>query len=124
MRDFSKRLRQLRPMWSHRRRQHKLKSQEKEDKVRQLAIDRAELKDKLSKLQGLATNLVSGRSKYSENEIIINNKLTEESVDIEEKKKILELLSEIDTESNQIIARCEISEPWFWENSQAKVMTV
>ena len=111
-------------MYQHQRMQQKLKIQEKEDEVRQLAKDRTELQDKLTKLQGLVTNLVSGNSKEPEKEIIIENKLTEESVDIEEKKKILELLSEIDTESNQIIARCEISEPWFWENSQAKVMTV
>ena len=44
---------------------------------------------------------------------------------IEEKKKILDLLTEIGTESTQIIARCEpVGEPWFWENSQGKVITV
>ena len=110
-------------MYQHQRMKKKMKIQEKEDEVRQLAKDRTELQDKPTKLQGLVTNLVSSNSKDPDNEIIIENKLTEESFDIEE-KKILELLPEIDTESNQIIARCEISEPWFWENSQAKVMTV
>ena len=99
-------------MYQHQRMKKKMKIQEKEDEVRQLAKDRTELQDKPTKLQGLVTNLVSSNSKDPDNEIIIENKLTEESFDIEE-KKILELLSEIDTESNQIIARCEISELGF-----------
>ena len=100
-------------MYQHQRMKKKMKIQEKEDEVRQLAKDRTELQDKLTKLQGSVKNLVSGNSKDPDYEIIIEKKLTEESVDIEEKKKILELVSEIDTESNQIIARCEISELGF-----------
>jgi len=110
-------------MYQHQRMQQKLKIQEKEEEVCQLAKDRAELQEKLMKLQGMVTNLLS------ENINTVHDKLIEdhdngESHDIEEKKKILELLTEIGTESTHIIARCEVSEPWFWENSQAKVVTV
>eukprot|EP00092_Neocalanus_flemingeri_P031018 GFUD01033693.1.p1 GENE.GFUD01033693.1~~GFUD01033693.1.p1 ORF type:complete len:866 (-),score=253.22 GFUD01033693.1:551-2803(-) len=109
-------------MYQHQRIQQKLKIQEKEEEVRKLAKDREELQDKLMKLQGLVTNLVDNSKIVREKVSIEHN--TEKSVDMEEKMKILELLTEIGTESGDIIARCEISEPWFWENSQTKVMTV
>jgi predicted transcriptional regulator len=51
-----------------------MKIQEKEDEVRQLAKDRTELQDKLTKLQGLVKNLVSGNSKDPDYEIIIEKK--------------------------------------------------
>ena len=111
-------------MYQHQRMQQKLKIQEKEDEVRQLAKDRSELQEKLNKLQGLVTNLVAGDSKDPVTEPVIEANTSESHLETEEKKKILDLLSEIDTDSNQIIARCEVTQPWFWENSQAKVMTV
>ena len=40
------------------------------------------------------------------------------------KEKILELINEIGTGSNQMMTRCENFEPWFWENSPSKVVTI
>ena len=61
-------------MYQHQRMKKKMKIQEKEDEVRQLAKDRTELQDKPTKLQGLVTNLVSGNSKDPDYEIIIEKK--------------------------------------------------
>jgi len=111
-------------MYQHQRMQQKIKIQEKEEEVRQLAKDRADLQEKLQKLQGLVTNLVSNNSDDNKDNDVTNDGDIEVEEDGKEKRKILDLLSEIDSDSSQIIAKCEVNEPWFWENSAAKVMTV
>ena len=44
--------------------------------------------------------------------------------EVQEKEEILELLSEIGSDSSQMVTRCENFEPWFWDNCENKVMTV
>ena len=39
-------------------------------------------------------------------------------------EKILELIADIGTDSAQMIATCDSFSPWFWEQSEHKVMTV
>merc|ERR1712212_1410986 len=113
-------------MYQHQRKMQKIKIQEKEEQVIQLAKDRAELLTKLTQLQKLVTNLVDDPNEDAS--IITRETLAEEVSDkmasSMEKEKILELISEIGTDSGQIMARCENFEPWFWENSPSKVMTV
>ena len=41
-----------------------------------------------------------------------------------DREKILELIADIGTGSENMIAACDKFEPWFWENSPHKVMTV
>jgi len=121
-------------MYQHQRKMQKIKIQEKEEQVVQLAKDRAELLTKLEQLQKLVTNLVDDPTEDVSNitretlveEVDTKNheKVSEKMASSMEKEKILELISEIGTDSGQIMARCENFEPWFWENSPSKVMTV
>jgi len=121
-------------MYQHQRKMQKIKIQEKEEQVIQLAKDRAELLTKLTQLQKLVTNLVDDPSEdvsISTQETLVEEvgtkspeKVSEKMASSMEKEKILELISEIGTDSGQIMARCENFEPWFWENSPSKVMTV
>jgi len=123
-------------MYQHQRKMQKMKIQEKEEQVVQLAKDRAELLTKLTQLQDLVTKMVDDPI---EKVVNVTNETLAESVDTKEaspekvsdkmassmeKEKILELINEIGTGSNQMMARCENFEPWFWENSPSKVMTV
>ena len=121
-------------MYQHQRKMQKIKIQEKEEQVIQLAKDRAELLTKLTQLQKLVTNLVDDPNEdvsISTQETLVEEvgtkspeKVSEKMASSMEKEKILELISEIGTDSGQIMARCENFEPWFWENSPSKVMTV
>merc|ERR1719376_288975 len=121
-------------MYQHQRKMQKIKIQEKEEQVIQLAKDRAELLIKLTQLQKLVTNLVDDPNEdisISTQETLVEEvgtkspeKVSEKMASSMEKEKILELISEIGTDSGQIMARCENFEPWFWENSPSKVMTV
>ena len=121
-------------MYQHQRKMQKIKIQEKEEQVVQLAKDRAELLTKLEQLQKLVTNLVDDPTEDVSNitrETLVeevdsknHEKVSEKMASSMEKEKILELISEIGTDSGQIMARCENFEPWFWENSPSKVMTV
>ena len=109
---------------------------QKERQVVQIAKDRAVLLIKLTQMQNLVTKMVD-----DPNEKVVNatNETLAEAVDTKEtspekvsdkmassmeKEKILELINEIGSGSNQMMARCENFEPWFWENSPSKVMTV
>lgn len=87
----------------------------------QLAQDRAELQAKLAQLQHLVKKVVV-KEEHTEETV------EETAVDVvneeQEKEKILELLTEIGTDSNQIMARCENFQPWFWDNCENKVITV
>eukprot|EP00092_Neocalanus_flemingeri_P022765 GFUD01024685.1.p1 GENE.GFUD01024685.1~~GFUD01024685.1.p1 ORF type:complete len:1211 (+),score=419.30 GFUD01024685.1:52-3633(+) len=124
-------------MYQHQRKMQKIKIQEKEEQVRQLAKDRAELLIKLSQLQELVTNMVdddpSDKVFSAKTETLTETvdkiesspvKVSDKMASSMEKEKILELINEIGTGSNQIMARCENFEPWFWENSPGKVVTV
>ena len=89
--------------------------------VAQLAQDRAELQTKLEQLQLLVKKVVVAEEA---------EEAAEEQADVEERdtsqnrEKILELLSEIGSDSSQMVARCEGFQPWFWDNCEGKVMTV
>jgi len=108
-------------MYQHQRKQQRLRIQEKEQEVAQLAQDRAELQAKLAQLQHLVKKVVV-KEEHTEETV------EETAVDVvneeQEKEKILELLTEIGTDSNQIMARCENFQPWFWDNCENKVITV
>merc|ERR1712066_800244 len=99
---------------------HKDRIREKEQQVAQLASDRAELQDKLSQLQDLVTKLVI-KNAEAENKENIKEIVSNISEDEIKEKEIMQLLSEIGTDSNQIMKTCEKFEPWFWENFPSKV---
>merc|ERR1712123_189613 len=121
-------------MYQHQRKMQKMKIQEKEEQVQQLAKDRAELLTKLTQLQEMVKNMVDDPSDVGAgNETLTktvdkieapSEKVSDKMASSMEKEKILELINEIGTGSNQMVARCENFEPWFWENSPSKVMTV
>jgi len=123
-------------MYQHQRKMQKMKIQEKEEQVVQLARDRAELLTKLTQLQELVTKMVDDPSdevaiathetlaEVVDTKATATEKVSDKMASSMEKEKILELINEIGTGSNQIMARCENFEPWFWENSPSKVMTV
>jgi len=110
-------------MYQQQRTRHKDRIREKEQQVAQLASDRAELQDKLSQLQDLVTKLVS-KNAEAENKENIKEIVSNISEDEIKEKEIMQLLSEIGTDSNQIMKTCEKFEPWFWENSPSKVLEV
>ena len=87
----------------------------------QLAQDRAELQGKLAQLEQLVKRMVDKEEVQEATENMAEEDAKEESQD---KEKILELLSEIGSDSNQMVARCENFEPWFWDNCDNKVITV
>ena len=112
-------------MYQHHRQQQKLKIQEKEAQLAQLALDRAELSSKLSTLQAMVTTLMSAEAqeedgKEQSQELTVSDKMK----DTVEKEKILELIADIGSDSAQMLATCDKFEPWFWEQSEHKVMTV
>jgi len=123
-------------MYQHQRKMQKMKIQEKEEQVQELAKDRAELLTKMTQLQQMVENMVddpSDKDFSSKNEALTetvdkieasSEKVSDKVASSTEKEKILELINEIGTGSNQMIARCENFEPWFWENSPSKVVTV
>merc|ERR1712013_813061 len=106
-------------MYQHQRKQQRIKIQEQE--VAQLAQDRAELQGKLAQLEQLVKRVVDKEEVQEATENMAEEDVKEESQD---KEKILELLSEIGSDSNQMVARCENFEPWFWDNCDNKVITV
>jgi len=108
-------------MYQHQRKQQRIKIQEKEQEVAQLAQDRAELQGKLAQLEQLVKRVVEKEEVQEATENMAEEDVKEESQD---KEKILELLSEIGSDSNQMVARCENFEPWFWDNCDNKVITV
>ena len=87
----------------------------------QLAQDRADLQGKLTQLEQLVKNMVVKDEVQEATEAMLEEEVKEDS---QHKEKILELLSEIGTDSNQMVARCENFEPWFWDNCDNKVITV
>jgi len=117
-------------MYQHQRQQHKLRLQEKEEQVSQLAKDRAELRSKLASLQEMITNLMNKENQNSVDvgEDAVNQESSEavsEQIKTEtEREKILELIADIGNDSEHMIAKCDRFQPWFWENSSHKVMTV
>merc|ERR1711997_777125 len=105
----------------HQRKQQRIKIQEKEQEVAQLAQDRADLQGKLTQLEQMVKRMVVKEEVQEATEAMVEEKVKEDS---QHKEKILELLSEIGTDSNQMVARCESFEPWFWDNCDNKVITV
>merc|ERR1712203_15323 len=108
-------------MYQHQRKQQRIKIQEKEQEVAQLAQDRADLQGKLTQLEQLVKRMVVKEEVQEATEAMVEEQVKEDS---QHKEKILELLSEIGTDSNQIVAKCENMEPWFWDNCDNKVITV
>ena len=137
-------------MYQHQRKQQRIKIQEKEQEVileianfvyaflvdhvyhfnsnqtldiqvAQLAQDRADLQGKLTQLEQLVKRMVVKEEVEEATEGMVEEQVKEDS---QHKEKILELLSEIGTDSNQIVAKCENMEPWFWDNCDNKVITV
>ena len=86
----------------------------------QLAQDRADLQGKLTQLEQLVKRMVKEDVEEA-TEAMVEEQVKEDS---QHKEKILELLSEIGTDSNQMVAKCENMEPWFWDNCDNKVITV
>ena len=136
-------------MYQHQRQQQKIRMQEKEDQLLQLSKDRQELRTKLSSLQDMVTKLMSkedeAEARYAiivlifnylniytfshvevGEEAILNEtpKVSESMKAATDREKILELIADIGTGSENMIATCDKFEPWFWENSPHKVMTV
>merc|ERR1712203_735693 len=107
-------------MYQHQRKQQRIKIQEKEQEVAQLAQDRADLQGKLTQLEQLVKRMVKEDVEEA-TEAMVEEQVKEDS---QHKEKILELLSEIGTDSNQMVAKCENMEPWFWDNCDNKVITV
>ena len=89
--------------------------------VAQLAQDRADLQGKLTQLEQMVKRMVVKEEVQEATEAMVEDQVKEDS---QHKEKILELLSEIGTDSNQIVAKCENMEPWFWDNCENKVITV
>ena len=133
-------------MYQHQRKQQRIKIQEKEQEVclsnvlltmptilfqakdiithfqvAQLAQDRADLQGKLTQLEQMVKRMVVKEEVQEATEAMVEEQVKE---DCQHKEKILELLSEIGTDSNQIVAKCENMEPWFWDNCDNKVITV
>jgi len=108
-------------MYQHQRKQQRIKIQEKEQEVAQLAQDRADLQGKLTQLEQLVKRVVVKEEVEEATEAMVEEQVKEDS---QHKEKILELLSEIGTDSNQMVAKCENMEPWFWDNCDNKVITV
>ena len=125
-------------MYQHQRKQQRIKIQEKEQEVclsnvvlsqniithiqvAQLAQDRADLQGKLTQLEQMVKRMVVKEEVQEATEAMVEEQVKEDS---QHKEKILELLSEIGTDSNQIVAKCENMEPWFWDNCENKVITV
>ena len=123
-------------MYQHQRKLHRTKIQEKEEQVQQLAKDRAELLGKLQQLQAMVTNLVepgvsSEAVESAAEALTATTSSAAETVAMSdtvqsslEREKILELIADIGTGSGQMVAACEQFQPWFWETSPSKVLTV
>ena len=110
-------------MYQHQRHQQKLKMAEKEEQLQQLAKDRAELSSKLETLQTMVTSVMSGPDQVAREataEVAVSEKMKETL----EKERILELIADIGSDSAQMMATCDKFQPWFWEQSEHKVMTV
>ena len=54
----------------------------------------------------------------------ISETMKAEADSIAERDKILELIADIGSGSESMMAACDKFDPWFWENSPHKVMTV
>ena len=96
---------------------------EKEEQLQQLAKDRAELSSKLETLQTMVTSVMAGPDQGTREataEVAVSEKMKETL----EKEKILELIADIGSDSAQMMATCDKFQPWFWEQSEHKVMTV
>lgn len=111
-------------MYQHQRQQQKIKIQEKEAQLQQLAKDRAELSSKLATLQTMVTSLMSVSPQQERQDQTQELTVSEKMKETVEKEKILELIADIGTDSAQMIATCDSFSPWFWEQSEHKVMTV
>ena len=111
-------------MYQHQRHQQKLKIAEKEEQLQQLAKDRAELSSKLETLQTMVTSVMSGPDLGTREEATAELAVSEKMKETLEKEKILELIADIGSDSAQMMATCDKFQPWFWEQSQHKVMTV
>merc|ERR1719342_704662 len=119
-------------MYQHQRQQHKLRLQEKEEQVSQLAKDKAELRSKLASLQEMITSLMN-KQDPSQNSVDVGEDaanldspiaVSEQIKTETEIEKIRELIADIGNDSEHMIANCDRFQPWFWENSPHKVMTV
>merc|ERR1719410_427510 len=111
-------------MYQHQRHQQKLKMAEKEEQLQQLAKDRAELSSKLETLQTMVTSVMSGPGQEGRQEDKEEVAVSEKMKETMEKEKILELIADIGSDSAQMMATCDKFQPWFWEQSEHKVMTV
>jgi len=124
-------------MYQHQRQQQKLRLQEKEEQLAQVARDKDELRVKLSSLQEMITRLISRDqgepAPITETGIEVGEEVTLEKGDITESKtpavsddreKILELIADIGSGSETMMANYQECQPWFWVTSPYKVMTV
>jgi len=111
-------------MYQHQRQQQKLKMQEKEVQLQQLAKDRTELSTKLCTLQSMVTTLMSASTKEDPTDQSKELTVSEKMKETVEKEKILELIADIGSDSAQMMATCEKFQPWFWEQSEHQVITV
>ena len=111
-------------MYQHQRHQQKLKMAEKEEQLQQLAKDRAELSSKLETLQTMVTSVMSGPEQGTKQEATADMAVSEKMKETLEKERILELIADIGSDSAQMMATCDKFQPWFWEQSPHKVMTV
>jgi len=111
-------------IYQHQRKQQRLRMEEKDTQLRQLGKDREDLTSKLDQLQTLVKQMV-GREEVKE-EVVVEEESVDGGVVKEEERaeKILVLLSEIGTDSNQILDKCEKFEPWLWNGATGKVITV
>ena len=110
-------------IYQHQRAKQKEQLQEKEYQLQAVARDREELRSKLTQLQELLTKYMQDRPPVCE--------VAEEAVAVPEELPsspagaIMNLLSEIG--SNEMLQNPlydEKFQPWFWEHSSGKLMTV
>ena len=103
---------------------------EKEEQLTQLAKDRAELRSKMASLQQMITQLVARQPSEpvevgeEATPMTVSETMKAEADTMAEREKILELIADIGTGSESMIAACDKFDPWFWDSSPHKVMTV
>ena len=98
--------------------------------LRQLGKDMEDLTSKLDQLQTLVKQMV-GREEVKEEVVVEESEagIVDDGVVVKEEEeeraeKILVLLSEIGTDSNEILDKCVKFEPWLWNGATGKVITV
>lgn len=120
-------------IYQYQRAQQKAQLQEKESQLHSIAKDREDLRAKVAELQSLLTTFMSQNSDNSEaknggqeNGSDTDDHEVKSVQDPTTAKQIMSLMSDIG--SNELFynhsSHLETFQPWFWESSSGKLMTV